>query len=90
MNDSKNLTGNTFNNYNATIILDFLTTDVQIQRVHKIRLYKEKTLNSNNKTNNNNPESGGQRGWDLGFPALHRHHSGTGRKDTQNGKRCGN
>ena len=37
-----------------------------------------------------NPESGGQRGWDLGFPALHRHHSGTGRKDTQNGKRCGN
>ena len=40
--------------------------------------------------NNNNLESGGQRGWDLGFPALHRHHSGTGRKDTQNGKRCGN
>ena len=35
-------------------------------------------------------KSGGQRGWDLGFPALHRHHSGTGRKDTQNGKRCGN
>ena len=29
-------------------------------------------------------------GGDLGFPALHRHHSGTGRKDTQNGKRCGN
>ena len=45
----------------------------------------------NQKTNNNNdsPESGGQRGWELGFPALHRHHSGTGRKDTQNGKRCG-
>ena len=40
-------------------------------------------------TINYNPESGGQRGWDLGFPALHRHHSGTGRKDTQNGKRCG-
>ena len=40
--------------------------------------------------NNNCPESGGQRGWDLGFPALHRHHSGTGRKDTHNGKRCGN
>ena len=38
----------------------------------------------------NNAESGGQRGWDLGFSALHRHHSGTGRKDTQNGKRCGN
>ena len=38
----------------------------------------------------NNTESGGQRGWDLGFPALHRHHSGTGRKDTQNGKRCRN
>ena len=38
----------------------------------------------------NNPESGGQRRWDLGFPALHRHHSGTGRKDTSNGKRCGN
>ena len=37
-----------------------------------------------------NPGSGGQRGWDLGFPALHRHHSGTGRKDTHNGKRCGN
>ena len=36
-----------------------------------------------------NEQSGGQRGWDLGFPALHRHHSGTGRKDTQNGKRCG-
>ena len=35
--------------------------------------------------NNNNFSlgSGGQRGWDLGFPALHRHHSGTGRKDTQ-------
>ena len=31
----------------------------------------------NNKTNKQ------QRGWDLGFPALHRHHSGTGRKDTQ-------
>ena len=46
----------------------------------------------NQKTNNNNNclGSGGQRGWDLGFPALHRHHSGTGRKDTQNGKRCGN
>ena len=44
----------------------------------------------NQKTNNNNPESGGQRGWDLGFPALHCHHSGTGRKDTQNSKRCGN
>ena len=29
-------------------------------------------------------------GGDLGFPALHRHHSGTGRKDTQNSKRCGN
>ena len=54
LSNPKNLTGNTFNNYNATIILDFLTTDVQIQRVHKIRLYKEKTLNSNNKTNNNN------------------------------------
>ena len=40
--------------------------------------------------NNNNKMSGGQRGWDLGFPALHRHHSGTGRKDTRNGKRCGN
>ena len=38
----------------------------------------------------NYKRSGGQRGWDLGFPALHRHHSGTGRKDTQNGKRCGN
>ena len=25
----------------------------------------------------------------MGFPALHRHHSGTGRKDTQDGKRCG-
>jgi len=43
-----------------------------------------------NKQTNNSPESGGQRGWDLGFPALHRHHSGTGRKDTHNGKRCGN
>ena len=42
------------------------------------------------KPTNNNPKSGGQREWDLGFPALHRHHSGTGRKDTQNGKRCGN
>ena len=43
------------------------------------------------KTNNNNNSlgSGGQRGWDLEFPALHRHHSGTGRQDTQNGKRCG-
>ena len=49
---------------------------------------QHKTKKNNN--NNNNPESGGQRGWDLGFPALHRHHSGTGRKDTQNGKRCGN
>ena len=41
-------------------------------------------------TNNNSTESGGQRKWDLEFPALHRHHSGTGRKDTHNGKRCGN
>ena len=38
--------------------------------------------------NNKNTESGGQRGWDLGFPSLHRRHSGAGRKDTQNGKRC--
>ena len=45
---------------------------------------------TNNNNNNNNLGSGGRRGWDLGFPALHRHHSGTGRKDTQNGKRCGN
>ncbi len=28
------------------------------------------------KKNNNNETSGGQRGWDLGFPASHRHHSG--------------
>ena len=49
---------------------------------------QNKTKQTNN--NKNNPESGGQRGWDLGFPALHRHHSGTKRKDTQNGKRCGN
>ena len=36
------MTNNTFNNYNATVILDFLTTDVQIQRVYKIRLHNEK------------------------------------------------
>ena len=28
-------------------------------------------------------------GGNLGFPALRRHHSATGRKDTHNGKRCG-
>ena len=50
---------------------------------------QHKTTKTNN-NNNNSPESGGQRGWDLGFSALHRHHSGTGRKDTQNGERCGN
>ena len=38
----------------------------------------------------NNTESGGQRWWDWGLPALHRHHLGTGRKDALNGKRCGN
>ena len=43
-----------------------------------------------NKPTHNNTESGGQRGWDWGFPALHPHHSGTIRKHTQNGKRCGN
>ena len=28
-----------------------------------------------------NTLSGGQMWWDWGLPALHRHHSGTGRKD---------
>ena len=41
-------------------------------------------------SHNNDMESGGQRGWDLGFPAVHRHHSGTGRNDNRNGKRRGN
>ena len=34
--------------------------------------------------NDHCPETGGQRVLDWGFPALHRHHSGTGRKDTHN------
>ena len=50
---------------------------------------RHKTKKTNN-NKNNNLESVGKRGWDLGLPALHRHHSGTGRKDTRNGKRCGN
>ena len=48
------------------------------------------TKPTNKLSHNNNTESAGQMGWDLGFPALHRHCSGTGRKDTQNGKRRGN
>ena len=47
-------------------------------------------VGKNQPSHNNNTESGGQRWWNWGFPASHRHHSGTGRKDTQNGKRCGN
>ena len=37
-----------------------------------------------------NTKSGGRRRWDWGLPALHRHHSGTGRKVTRTCKRCGN
>ena len=36
------------------------------------------------KNSNTYAGSGGRRGWDCGFSALHRHHSGTGRKDTRN------
>ena len=48
-----------------------------------LRVHSPQTKNNSN----NDMESGGQRGWDWGFPALHRHQSGTGRKGTRNGKR---
>ena len=51
---------------------------------HRLMAY---AMGKNQRTNS---ECGGQLGWDWGFPAFHRPHSGTGRKDTHNGKRCGN
>ena len=47
LSDPNKLTNNAFNNYNATTILDFLTTDVQVQRVYKIRMYNKKHATSN-------------------------------------------
>ena len=47
LSDPNKLTNNAFNNYNATTILDFLATDVQVQRVYKIRMYNKKQAANN-------------------------------------------